>query len=75
MLVHIAKFIKLAFCGICDLRRGIRSCSPPMYTDLTAYTWVLRIVPYERTDQLLADRAERVIGPTERRLATGKGLP
>jgi hypothetical protein len=39
-----------------------------MYTDLTAYPWVLPIVPYETTAELLASLAEQVIGPSERRL-------
>lgn len=43
-----------------------------MYTDLTAYPWVLQVVPYETTAELLANLAERVIGPAERWLAAGK---
>jgi hypothetical protein len=31
----------------------------------------MRIVPYETKEDLLANIAERVIGPTERRLAVG----
>jgi hypothetical protein len=43
-----------------------------MYTDLTAYRWVLPVVSYETRDKLLANLAERVIGPAERWLATAR---
>jgi hypothetical protein len=43
-----------------------------MYTDLTSYPWVLPIVPYETTAELLTHLGERVIGPAEQWLASGK---
>jgi hypothetical protein len=43
-----------------------------MYEHFRRYDWVLPIVPYETADELLANLAERVIGPAERRLAAAK---
>jgi hypothetical protein len=40
-----------------------------MYKHFTNFPWVLPIVPYETTAELLPNFAERVIGPAERRLA------
>jgi hypothetical protein len=43
-----------------------------MYEHFTRYPWVLPIMPYDTKDELLANLAERVIGPAERRLAARK---
>jgi uncharacterized protein YjbI with pentapeptide repeats len=43
-----------------------------MFEHFTNFPWVLPVVPYETKDELLANLAERVIGPAERRLATAK---
>jgi hypothetical protein len=43
-----------------------------MYEHFRNFPWVLPNVSYRTTDDLLANFAERVIGPAERRLLAGK---